>query len=147
MPTFTYCICCSQVYTWQKPQLSIGSFLGQLRQIQAILVCSSEKDAWRVRVLCRNSAIQQKTGKRFINQALYIKSLNDSISSCMNKTIATYTAYLKALHTRVKASIQQSTIVCQYDRQTAADFRPYLAQLAGRLPSTNCEAEAHLPWL
>ena len=37
----------------------------------------------------KNQPIQQKTGKRFINQALYIKSLKCSVSTCMNKTIAT----------------------------------------------------------
>ena len=63
--------------------------------------------------LDRKSAVHQKTGKRFINQALYIKSLNYSISTCMKKTIATYKAYLKALHTHVKASILQLTIVSQ----------------------------------
>ena len=50
-----------------------------------------------------SAEIQQKMGKRFINQALYIKSLNHSVSTCMNKTVATY---LKGLHTRVKGSIQ-----------------------------------------
>ena len=32
-----------------------------------------------------------------------------SVSTCMNKTIATYKAHLKALHTRVKASISDSS--------------------------------------
>ena len=50
-----------------------------------------------IRPFCK----KKKTGKQFINQALYIESLNCSVSTCMNKTVATYKAYLKAIHTRV----------------------------------------------
>ena len=46
----------------------------------------------------------RKTGKRFINQALYIKSLKPSA----NKTIAIYQVPTKALVSGVRASILPS---------------------------------------